>query len=296
MHTNITQGADEWDNAEARPIYSKTVPDSNSDTAGPRIKAKAIAKLDELAKTPDRKFAMLVHLFEPHSTYVEHPGHKYTEHGDAGLVEKYDFEIAFDDAIVGELLDALDKDGLASTTTVVVMADHGEAFGIHTDAQGARAYFHGDTLYHELLNVPLMFRVPGSPGCTRDDVVQLIDLAPTIAHLFGVTPPASWQGRSLVPALACKPGDAGHSPMKATPAFSELLKVKEFPYEAKSMVTADGKHHVIFTISNNKWELFDLEKDPDEKTNVIKTDPEAKQLQEQLTSFIDKLSAAGAGP
>ena len=56
---------------------------------------------------------MIVHLFEPHSTYMEHDGLPYTEHGTAALEQKYDYEIAFEDGLIGQLLDALDKTGLA---------------------------------------------------------------------------------------------------------------------------------------------------------------------------------------
>src|SRR5262249_43383213 len=155
-----------------------------------RIVTKAIAKLDELAKQKT-KFAMIVHLFDPHSTYMEHDGFKYTEHGGASLEQKHDFEIAFEDALVGKLLDALDADGRAATATVVLMADHGEAFGVHV-VQGKPNYFHGDPLYAELLHVPLMFRVPSVAPGVRSDVVQLVDLAPTICALFGVQPPSTW--------------------------------------------------------------------------------------------------------
>ena len=121
---------------------------------------------------------MIVHLFEPHSTYMEHDGFKYVEHGTAALVD----EVRLRDRLRGhadrpKLLDALDTSrASAKTTTVVVMADHGEAFGAHIVA-GKPAFFHGDNLYRELLNVPLMFRVPGAAPAKRDDVVQLIDMA-----------------------------------------------------------------------------------------------------------------------
>ncbi|HEY0193444.1 MAG TPA: sulfatase-like hydrolase/transferase, partial [Kofleriaceae bacterium] len=181
MKSNITQGVDEWDNAGALNI-----PESNHDSAGPRIVKRTIAKLDELAKA-DGKFAMMVHLFEPHSTYMEHPGMPpITEHGDGALMQKYDYEVAFEDGQIGELLAALDKNGLAKTTTVILMSDHGEAFGVHS---GEAGYFHGMSLYNELLHVPLMFRVPGAKPQVRDDVVELVDMAPTIAALFGVAPP-----------------------------------------------------------------------------------------------------------
>jgi arylsulfatase A-like enzyme len=220
---------------------------------------------------------MIVHLFEPHSTYMEHPGFTYDQHGTALLVQKYDYEIAFEDGLVGQILDELDKTGLAKTTTVVLMADHGEAFGVHVVA-GKPNFFHGDTLYAELLHVPLMFRVPGAAPAKRDDVVQLVDLAPTICALFGVAPPSTWIGRSLVPALAGKP-------LPPRPAFAEMLKAHQWPYEARSLVSADGKRHLYHRISDARYELYDLEHDPDEKTNVIESDPRAKELQQQLADW-----------
>src|SRR5690242_5916236 len=102
---------------------------------------------------------------------MKHEGFSYTAHGDDALVELYDYEIAFEDIMVGKLLDALDTSGLAKTTTVVLMADHGEGFGVHVIA-GQRDFFHGDSLYNELIHVPLMFRIPGAKPCKRDDVVQ----------------------------------------------------------------------------------------------------------------------------
>ncbi|HET9620402.1 MAG TPA: sulfatase-like hydrolase/transferase [Kofleriaceae bacterium] len=285
MKSNIDQGADEWDNTGALNI-----PESNHDTAGPRIVKKTIAKLDELAKNelakPDGKFAMLVHLFEPHSTYMEHEGFTYSEHGTASLVEKYDYEIAYEDGMIGQLLDALDATGLAQTTTVILMADHGEGFGTHIVA-GKPSFFHGDNLYSDLIHVPLIFRVPGAAPAVRHDVVQLLDLAPTITALFGVAPAASWQGRSLVPAIAGKE-------LPAKPAFSEMLPAPEWDHEAKSMITADGAHHVYYRMSDSKWEIYDLGKDPEEKTNTAERG-DAKPLEQALAAWIEGPLAAGGG-
>jgi choline-sulfatase len=279
MKSNITQGADVWDNTAA-----ENIPESNHDSAGPRVVKKATAKLEELAKG-DAKFAMIVHLFEPHSTYMEHPGFTYTEKGIPGLEQKYDYEIAFEDGMIGQLLDALDKTGLAKTTTVVLMSDHGEAFGVHNVA-GQQMLFHGQTIYNELVHVPMLFRVPGATPRMVKDVVQLIDLAPTVAALFDVKAPASWQGRSLVPAIA---GEA----LEPKPAFQELLPAPEWDHDAKAMVTADGKRHLVYRISDARWELYDLEIDPDEKKNIVDSDPQAKQLQEQLAAWIEGPLAAG---
>jgi choline-sulfatase len=280
MRTNAIQGADDWDNAGALPISG-----SNHDIAGPRIVDKTKKKLDELAAAKT-KFAMLVHLFEPHSTYMEHEGFAITERGTASLMQKYDYEIAFEDKLIGDLLDHLDKTGLAATTTVVLMSDHGEAFGVHTFG-GEKQFFHGMTLYNEVLHVPLMFRVPGAKPREVTDVVQLIDLAPTLATLFGIEPPGTWTGRSLVPALE---GTA----LAPLPSFAEMPPSKSWNHNATSMISADGKHHVFHRISDSRWEVYDLDKDRDEKTSLPASDPKVKELQQQLATWEQSLLTEGA--
>jgi choline-sulfatase len=285
MNSNVLQGAAEWNNDGALEVNNpETQIDSNHDIAGPRIVKKSVARLEELANS-NEKFAMLVHLFEPHSTYMTHKEFPITTKGDESLVQKYDYEIAVVDQRIGEVLDALEKTGLAKTTTVVVMSDHGEAFGVHKFA-GGRMFFHGQTLYRELLHVPLMFRVPDVKGRIADDVVELIDIAPTIAALFGVKQPASWRGRSLVPAIEGKA-----LPPKA--AFSELLSADAWKHEAKSMITPDGKKHVFYRISDSAWEIYDLEADPEEKKNIADA-ADAKQLQADMAAWIEGPLAQGA--
>ncbi|HLL20989.1 MAG TPA: sulfatase-like hydrolase/transferase, partial [Kofleriaceae bacterium] len=282
MNSNVLQGAAEWDNDGALNI-----PESNKDIAGPRIVKKTIAKLEQLAKA-DEKFAMLVHLFEPHSTYMTHEGYEITTRGDESLMQKYDYEIAVEDRFIGEILDALARTGLDKTTTVVLLSDHGEAFGVHKFA-GGRMFFHGQTLYRELLHVPLLFRVPGVAPRTADDVVELIDLAPTVAALFGAKPPPTWRGRSLLPALEGKP-------LPPKPAYAELMPADAWKHDAKSMITADGKRHVFYRISDSAWEIYDLETDPDEKRNIAESDPAAKQLQQEMAAWIEGPLAGGAAP
>ena len=78
------------------------------------------------------------------------------------------------------------------------------------------------------------------------------------------------------------------------PAFSEMLPAPEWNHEAKAMVTADGKHHVVYRISDSKWEIYDLDTDPDEKTNTAGT-PGAKELETTLVQWIEGPLAAGGG-
>jgi hypothetical protein len=274
MRPNVLQGADEWDNDGALSIA-----ESNTDTASPRIVAKSIRRLDALAREGTR-FAMLVHLFEPHGEYMAREGFPpVTETTASGkLSRRYDYEVAVEDRHVGELLSALDRNGLAATTTVVLISDHGEAFGVHRFA-GQRMFYHGQTLYRELLHVPLMLRVPGAAPRVVDEVVQLLDLAPTVAALFGVAPAASWQGRSLVPAIT-----GGALPPR--PAYAELLPARSWNHAARSLITADGSRHLLLVLPR-RWELYDLERDPDETRDLAERDPALEDLKRQLMSWIE---------
>lgn len=274
---NFTQGFDRFDNEGALDIAP-----SNKDIASPRIVPRALDELGTLAASKQR-FAMFVHLFEPHSTYVEHDGFTVTERGTAALEQKYDYEIAFTDRWIGTLLDGLKEKGLADTTAIVIMSDHGEAFGVHSFA-GQRMFFHGQTLYDELLRVPLIIKVPGVAPRTVDSVVQLIDVAPTVAELIGAPRPASWVGRSLVPALA---GDA----LAERPAYGELLPAPSWKHDAKALVSGDGRWKLFYRISDGRYELYDLAADPDERKDLWGKAGEAatagKQLQEQMLEWIE---------
>jgi arylsulfatase A-like enzyme len=157
---------------------------------------------------------------------------------------------------------------------------------VHTFA-GERQFFHGMTLYNEVLHVPLLFRVPGAKPRHVPEVVQLIDLAPTITALFGIKAPDAWEGRSLVRAL-----EGGV--LESRPAYSEMPSSKSWPHEARSMVSADGQYHVFHRISDSRWEVYDLVKDPDEKTNIVDSDPKAKEMQQQLASWESSLAPGGS--
>lgn len=273
-HSNIRQGVDEWDNDGAVDVGP-----SNKDISAPRIVPRALAKIAEYAKA-DKRFAMMVHLAEPHSSYMEHEGWPITERGTAGLEQKYDYEIAFMDGWIGKLLDGLDEHKLSDKTMVIVIADHGEAFGVHSVA-GKKMFFHGQTLYNELIHVPFMFRLPKVEHRVVSEVVQLIDMAPTIVDAVGGSAPKSWQGRSLADAFAGKP-------LEPRPVYAELMPAPAWDHDARAMITADGTYKVYFRKSDRLWEIYDLKKDPQETKNLADSLPNAAELKAQLTSWIER--------
>jgi arylsulfatase A-like enzyme len=108
------------------------------------------------------------------------------------LARMYD-NIADMDGQVAEILRQLDEDGLADNTIVFYWSDHGD--GVPRAKR---------SLYDSGLRVPLMIRVPKSvgsfapPGAVNDELVSMIDLAPTVLALAGVEIPVHMQGRVLI--------------------------------------------------------------------------------------------------
>lgn len=275
---NFGQGFDTYDNEGALD----TGP-ANHDIAGDRIVPRVIAKLEELAASKQR-FALWVHLFEPHSTYMEHDGFPTASskglRGTEALKHKYDYEIAYDDKLVGQILDTLDSSQLAPNTIVVLVADHGEAFGVHRVA-GQGMMFHGQTLYDELLHIPLIVRAPGVAPATVDSVVSLIDVAPTLLDAVGAPVPPTFMGRSLVPALR---GEA----LEPRPAFAELIPYPNWDHEARAVISADGKWKLVDRISENTKEVYDLVEDVEERKDLYRADgPVTQELDALLQEFVN---------
>jgi N-sulfoglucosamine sulfohydrolase len=104
------------------------------------------------------------------------------------LARHYD-QIMKSDRYIGEILKQLEDDGLADNTIVFLWSDHGEGM-----PRGKR------WLYDSGIRIPLVVRWPGqlAPGTVVDQVVSLIDLAPTVLSLTGVTIPYHMQGQPFI--------------------------------------------------------------------------------------------------
>jgi len=243
----ISKAFAEWSDEGA-----KNIADSNKDIAAPRIVPRVIERLKKAAANKER-FVLWTHLFEPHSSYMPHPEFPTHLSGVQGLEEKYDYEIAFDDAWIGKILKTLDETKLADNTTVVVFGDHGEAWGEH------KIYFHGQDLSEEQTRVPLVIAIPGRKPVVSDQEVGLIDVGPTLLDLIGVIPPSNLHGRSLLPII-----DGGALPPR--PIFSELLPSTATPDH--QVVVVDRSRKLVHKVAERRFELFDLATDPKQMKNV----------------------------
>ena len=160
---------------------------------------------------------------------------------------------------IGRLLDYLDKSGLTGNTIVVYTSDHGFFLGDH-------GWFDKRFMYEQAIHVPWMIRCPGvgTPSSVRGDWVLNIDNAPTVLDLVGLPVPPEMQGRSIAPAL------------HGSPALKEPLSMYyhyyEFAFEhwvAPHYGIRTDRFKLISYYTRNEWELFDLQKDPDEMESLF---------------------------
>src|SRR5262245_1695750 len=126
----------------------------------------------------------------------------------------YDEGLYWADADLAPLFRYLDESGLAKKTIIVFNADHGEEFDEHG------VISHGQTYYDAVVRTPLVIAAPGMPmaGTEIEDLVENVDVAPTVLDMVGVERPRAWIGRSLKPALAGQDPPKGAAPRRA---FSE---------------------------------------------------------------------------
>ncbi|MBV8199668.1 MAG: sulfatase, partial [Acidobacteria bacterium] len=177
----LARGFQIYDDEIERPANASWL--LEAERPGGQVVDRALAWLE---RDDPRPFFLWVHLYDAHAPY--NPPSPYRErHPD----HPYDGAIAFADAQVGRLLAALGQRGLAASTVVAVVADHGESLGEHGELT------HGLLLYEPALAVPLLLRAPGLGPRTVATPVSTVDLAPTLAGLLGrrfPQPPAGTEG------------------------------------------------------------------------------------------------------
>lgn len=184
------------------------------------------------------------------------------------------------DRNIGKLLDYLDEHGLAENTIVIYGSDQGFYLGEH-------GWFDKRFMYEQSLRTPFIIRYPGvvAPGTSIDQFALNIDLAPTLLDIAGVQIPDEIQGQSFLPVLQQDdaPGrDAVYyhyyeypEPHRVMPHFG----VRTAQYKL-----------IRFYGDNDFWELFDLEKDPNELHNLYESD-EYQAVVVELKAKLNELIA-----
>jgi choline-sulfatase len=199
--------------------------------------------------------------------YVNSVKHQMTAEQEKKAIAAYYASVAYMDAQVGKVLNALKEEGLEDNTIVIFTSDHGFHLGEHQ-------FWMKVSLHEESARVPLIIKVPGKKPAVCHSFTELIDLYPTVAELAGLPTSEHLQGKSLVETF----DNPNH-------------KVREMAFS----VSQGGK---TFLLRNEQWayiqydedagsgiELFDMEKDPKQFTNLA-MDPNYASI---VQDFKDKL-------
>ena len=194
------------------------------------------------------KWFCWVHLWDPHAPYT--PPAPYAAQF---AKDPYSGEVAYVDAELGKLFDWLDAHGGLGRTLVILTADHGESLGEHGET------FHSYFAYDSTIWVPLIIAGPGIPKAARvKDYVSHVDIFPTVCDALGLKAPAGLQGASLLPFFKGRT-------RKPVPIYFESLEANlNRGWAPLRGLIRDGKKYIDSPIP----ELYDLEKDFDEKTNL----------------------------
>jgi len=220
--------------------------------------------LSWLGQVDGEPFFLWAHFFDPHDPYRP-PEPWASRYPDA----PYDGEIAFMDEQIGRLVQAVEARG--EPVVWVVVGDHGEALALE---HGERS--HGMFLFQQTTRVPLIIR-PASPleqGQVVDSTaVSTADLLPTALGLLGLDPPTDLDGSDLAALL-----EGG--PMQHPGAYLEsYTALTRFGYHPELGWT-DGQYKLLDTPSP---QLFDLQKDPQEKNNLLpEREPIAQEFRRHL--------------
>ncbi len=189
----------------------------------------------------------------------------------AFLAAVYDQKVKDADERLGTFLNRFRSMGLLDDTVVIIISDHGDELMEHG------ALDHGFTLYEEQLHVVWMVRFPGY--ARRQDIqeqVRLLDVFPTIFDAMGLDGPKGVDGRSVLPLLR---GDS-----LALPIFSET----DYRLFVHHRMTRRGDYKLILDLADGEKELYDLEADPGETTDISSQNPRVTyELEQSLRGWMD---------
>ena len=184
---------------------------------------------------------------------------------------------------IGRVLDYLDSAGLADNTIVIYSSDQGWYLGEH-------GWFDKRWMYEESLKTPLLARWPGviKPGSINEDIVTNLDFAETFLDAAGVQVPSDMQGHSLVPLFK------GTTPADWRTSFYYHYYENPGAHNvARHYGVTNGTYKLIHLYALegrklNDWELYDLEKDPNE-LNSVYGNPAYQEVQSQLSLELERL-------
>lgn len=217
----------------------------------------------------DTRFFAWLHFYDAHTPYDPPEPFK-----SRFRQQPYAGEIAYVDAQVGRVLQWLDTRRIADRTVVIAIGDHGESLNEHREGT------HGLFIYDATTRIPFIVRAPFDRmrGRRVASTVRSEDLMPTLLDLLAQRGPDVMEGRSLVPLLT---GDATDLELDA---YSESLYAFNHYGWSELKALRSGRFKYIAT---TRPELYDLERDPGELTNIY---DERRQLADRMAAELERLA------
>jgi choline-sulfatase len=188
-----------------------------------------------------------------------------TDEAIAGMRRAYCANVSVIDDAVGRIVDALDRRGLLDDTWVVYTSDHGEMGGNHGMMSKC-------VLYEQTVRVPLIVRPPGgATGRVVDDLVEHVDVPATVREIAGAPAVVESEARSLLGYID------GNVPEARAVSISENWGFASFETEQYRLIVDEDRMQPC--------QMFDLERDPAEDTNLV-ADPDAAGALEELMGTV----------
>ena len=212
------------------------------------------------------------------------------------IIALYDGQVRQLDDYIGQLTEKMKKWGILDNTIIIVTSDHGEELFEHGFIGHASTSLNAK-LYDEIIHIPLIIWWPKKiKHRVVDELVQQIDVMPTILDILGLPIPEGVQGYSLVPSIQGKPAN------NLRPVFCETIlggyqSTKEME-DIKLRCVRTKEWKLIYTntltsnvssegTGNGKYELYNFSSDLNEERNVFENHPEvAKELKKKLFHWI----------
>jgi arylsulfatase A-like enzyme len=228
--------------------------------------------VDFIDHADGRPFFVMGWTQQTHHPYEPTPGIPILELLKEPVPDAYDLNrylnvLSETDRQLARVFGALRRAHLADNTLVIVVGDHGQAFGFPHDT-----YLQGRTVYEEDVHVPLLFWLPQRyrTPLHASTVGGQVDLAPTIAELAGVPAAADWQGSSLF--------DPRHPPRAYFYVAQDEFKLG----------VREERWKYILDLRAGAEELYDLTADPTEQHNVAAAQPErCARLRQRLAAWAE---------
>lgn len=263
---------------------------------------------DEILKWLDSnssaRFFIYAHYMDPHQPYHAHPydgtvlnplKNAAGEEDIARFSGLYEQEIEFTDQHLLRILDYLKRNNLYDSTMIILTADHGEEFFDHY------AWDHVNSLYDELLHIPLIIKLPHSEraGQANSAYISQIDFAPSILQYIDAAPPGSWMGRNFF--------DPGYfrDVIIAQSAGSYCIRTAEYKWIQTTPGYAENRlsqprlsriEHLDPRALFPEESLFDLIHDPGEKNNLFGSTDAHPIIKNLLKPYdVEQLMPSGRG-